>query len=356
MSLQVKLLEDSDKSDYQAFLQQPDVQAHLTFFHTWEWGEFLSGHVRVLQRVGVYKDDMLVAVGQASLQGLRGGCFWYMPRGLVMNYDDQMMVATAYKAIADYFRTQANAAYLRVDPNIIRGDQAETALDTLKPRQAYIFTQAERIWMVDLQQDEISLLSWLKEHGMRKKLPYYLRKAQKAGVTVRASDKPEDLETLIAMLHQMSDRKGGVGMHSDDYYRRQFAVMAPAGYQKIFVAEKDNQVLAIALIGIYRGEGSYLHAASADAERELSAPHRLLFEVMNYLQDNKLAERFNFWGIVSDENRTANHPRNGYSEFKRSFGGYKLQYIRSRDFVYKPLVWQLAHQTDRYRTYKYKND
>jgi lipid II:glycine glycyltransferase (peptidoglycan interpeptide bridge formation enzyme) len=133
--------------------------------------------------------------------------------------------------------------------------------------------------------------------------------------------------------------------------------MAPKGYEKLFFAEKDGQVLAACLIGIYGKEGSYLHAASTDIMRDLSAPHLLQYEVMKYIQaNNPDAIKYNFWGIVSDKNRNTNHPRNGYSEFKRSFGGHKVEYIRARDFVYKPLIWRLAWCLDAYRTVRYKND
>ncbi len=357
MHLTVNQIGDEQHNEYDDFLKRRMHKAHVTFFHTWEWGDFMESSALQFERIGVYDGKKLVATGQFALKKLKIGRFWYSPRGLVLDYDNQELTTEAYRAIQNYFKGKSGAAFLRVDPDIIRGEVAEQALDTLNPKQAYIFSQAERVWLVDLQKDETALLAWLREHGMRKKLPYYLRRAVKEGVTVRMSSDTKDLEIFIIMLNALNSRKGGIGKYPDDYYRKQFACMAPSGYEKLFFAEKDGEVLAASLVAIYGKEGSYLHAASSDVQRDLSAPHLLQYEVMKYIQANiPEALHYNFWGIVSEKNRSANHPRNGYSEFKRSFGGYQVDYIRARDFVYKPLIWRLAWYIDMYRTKRYKND
>lgn len=358
MKLTVKQLSDDDRAAYEALLNASSSKPHATFLHTWEWGEFLASTAKEFLRLGIFDGDKLVAAGQFALQKLRLGSFWYSPRGLVMDYANKKLVTEAYGSIKQYFKAHGHgAAFLRVDPDVVRGDAAEACIDSHKPGRAAIFTQAERVWLVDIQPDEKQQLAWMKERGMRSNVPRYLRKAARAGVRVRASDKPEDLETLIKMLNALNTRKGGIGKHNDDHYRKQFEFMCGKGYEKVFLAEKDGQVLAAALIAIFGREASYLHGASSDQERDLSAPHTLHFEIMNYLRSNHPGvERYNFWGIVGDKNRKPSHPRHGYSEFKRSFGGYKEQYIRARDFIYNPAVWVVEWLLAKYRTWKNKND
>ncbi len=358
MKLRVEILGEQDRVKYEACLLLPKHWQQLTFYHTWEWGEVIAERATKMLRVGLYDEsDVLRGVGQFGLHGLKFGRFWYSPRGVLMDYGDGELVAAAYTVIREYFRGKDGAGFVRLDPNIARGSAAESVIDTLRPKKAAIFTQAERVWVVELQQDVSSLLAWLKTHGMRSNVPRYLRKATKAGVTVRASSEMADLEKLITMLNALDERKGGIGKHKDEYYRQQFRQMAPAGYEKVFLAEKDGEVLACSLVTIYGKEASYLHGASASTYRDLSAPHTLHIETMQYLQaHHPKVELYNFWGVVGDKNRTPKHPRHGYSEFKRSFGGYKQHYARSRDFVYKPLVWRLAWLIDSYRTWKYKND
>lgn len=356
MRLTIKQLPREARAEYEAFLGQKSNHAHVTFYHTWEWGELLAANALTFERLGLYRGDTLVATGQFGLQKLRLGAFWYCPRGLVLDYDNQELIRESYRAIRDYFKRRGGG-FLRVDPDVLRGDPAEATIDTLAPKRAYIFTQAERVWIVELQKNAEEQLEWMMQHGARKNIPYSLRRATKDGLTVRASDKLKDLDILLELMRDTSKRKGGIGMQPGAYYRKQFSLLAPKGYEKVFLAEYKGRVLAAALIGIYGKEGSYLQAGSLDAERQLSAPHVLLFEAMKYIKTNyPQATRFNFWGIVSDKNRRASHPRHGYSQFKRSFGGYKQEYIRARDFVYNPFIWLIARQIDRYRTIKYKND
>lgn len=358
MQLTVKTLEDSQRQAYESFIARAECKPHASFMQTWEWGEVQRQTALEFVRLGIYDGKKLVAVGQFVRQKLRGGTFWYAPRGLVLDYSNEKVVKAAYRTASEHFKTlRPKAAFLRVDPDIVRGDPAESWLDTLRPKQSAVFTQAERVWLVELQKNEEQLLAWMKAHGMRANLSYYLRKAPREGVTVRASDKEEDLETLISMLNALSQRKGGIGKHNDEHYRRQFSLLKEKGFEKIFVAEKDGEVLAISLVAIFGKEASYLHAASSDKERSLSAPHTLQVETMKYLQTHHPeVQYYNFWGIVSDKNRKPSHPRHGYSEFKRSFGGYKVEYIRSRDFVYNYPIWLAEWLISKYRTIKYKND
>lgn len=354
MSYTVKPIDD--QKTYDAFLTQPVLKPHTTFMHSWEWGEVMREESKDFLRFGVYDSDTLVAVGQAARKSLRlGGSFWSCPRGLALDYTNQSLVKNSYEAVREFFRSKGGA-FFRFEPDLVINDPAEKSIDSLHPKRAPMFTQAQRVWCVDLQKDEDQLLAWMKDHGLRSNVPRYLRKAARAGVTVRVSNTNEDLEKLIAMLERLRARKGMSGAY-DDHLRVQFKHLAPAGYEKIFLAEKDGKVLACTLMSLYGREASYLHGASSDEERDLSAPHTLHVETMKWCMANRPEiERYNFWGIVSSKNRKPSHPRNGYSEFKRSFGGYKEMYIRGRDFVYQPLYWRLDYLLQKYWAWKYKND
>jgi len=354
MSYTVK--EIDDQTVYDSFLAAPKLKPHLTFMHSWEWGEVMREESKEFMRLGIYNEDVLVGVTQIAKNPLRlGGDYWYSPRGIAMDYSDTKAVTAAYEALNAFVKPKGGA-FFKVDPDLVRGDKAEAAIDTLHPKKAAMFTQAERVWCVDLQKDETNLLAWMKEHGMRSNIPYYLRRATRDGATVRVGTGAEDLDVLLRLLGKLRDRKNMVG-GSDAHLKRQFAKLAPKGYEKVFIAEKDGQFISAALISIYGREASYLHGASTEVFRELQIPHLMHVEMMKYLiEHHPEVERYNFWGIVSDKNRKKSHPRNGYSEFKRSFGGYKEQYIRARDFVYDPIAWRREWFLQKYWAWKYKND
>ncbi|WP_181009801.1 lipid II:glycine glycyltransferase FemX [Ornithinimicrobium sufpigmenti] len=359
VNMHVHHIGPDDRGRYEDVLDSLGPCEQLTFYHSWEWGEVIAERTGRLERVALEQDGELVGVAQVGLHEDHKVVFWYAPRGLAMDHSDPERVTAAYGALRDHFRGREGAAFLRVDPTVLQGTPAEAALDAAGGKRAAIFTQVERCWVAEVQPTPEAQLEWLKAHGLKSNTRRLFNKSRKAGVTVRASDDPQDLETLITMLRELDARKGGIGKHDDEHYRTQFAHMAPAGYQKVFLAEKDGRVGAASLMAIYGGEASFLHGASSADEdfRRLSPSYLLHQETMAWLAAHRPeVTRYNFWGIVSDENRRPEHPRHGYSEFKRSFGGYKVEYVRAREFVYHPLRRSALYLLETYRTRRYQND
>ena len=229
--MHVRDIGPDDRGRYQDFLDSLRQDPQLTFYHSWEWGEVIDARSSRLTRVALEHDGELVAVGQVGLEVDNRVAFWYAPRGLAMDHSDPERVGAAYGALRDHFRGREGAAFLRVDPNVLQGSPAEEALDGAGGKRAAIFTQVERCWVAEVQPTQEAQLQWLKEHGMRSNNRRLFNKSRRAGVTVRASDDPQDLETLISMLRELDARKGGIGKHDDEHYRAQFAQMAPACHQ-----------------------------------------------------------------------------------------------------------------------------
>ena len=50
-------------------------------------------------------------------------------------------------------------------------------------------------------------------------------------------------------------------------------------------------------------------------------------------------ERYNFWGIVPDTKENANHPWKGLSLFKKGFGGYEKDYLKTKDYPLSFRYW-----------------
>lgn len=364
MAVRIDPLGEVDRGRYEAVLERlgsdQRTERNLTFFHAWEWGEVLARRSSRLERVAVIRGDDVIGVGQLALEQDHRIAYWYMPRGLAMDYTDSAAVVEAYRELKRYCESLgARAAFLRVDPNVEQDEPAESALDEAGAKKAAVFHQVERCWVTEIHRSEEEQLAYMKSHGMRTDVLKRVKKSRKSGVTTRASDDPADLERLIEMLHSLDQLKGGIGMHPDDHYRAQFAELAPAGYQKVFLAEVDGQVGAANLMAVYGGEASWLHGATSTSPelRKLSPAYQLHLESMLWLAEHRPEVcRYNFWGIVSDENFHEGHPRYGYSHFKRSFGGEKVEYIRAREFVYRPIERSLLYAADSYRTRKYSND
>lgn len=283
--------------------------------------------------------------------------FIYCPRGPLVDYSNQKLTQQVHTDLIEYVRSMPNIAYLRLDPALLRASKETKLFSTLgfKPGGRW-FVQVGRAWVAEIgAKSDNEQLQWLGEHGMRSNVPRYLRKAARAGVTVRSSDSPADLELFLKMLAALDTRKGGIGTFSPDYYRQQFAAMAPTGLEKIFIAELNGQPLSSALIAFTAQEASYLHGASYDVERELHAPQYMHVQIMKYARDHG-ATKYNFWGVVSEPNFHPGHYGYGYSAFKKSFGGYAELYMPVQDYVYKPLPYNLVYVKEKFDVKRHKID
>lgn len=364
MAVRIEPIHATDRNEYERFIEflqaTPTTEQNVTFFHSWEWGQVLANRVERMERIVVRDGYETIAVGQLALHRDHGINYWYVPRGLAMDYTDLDQVGRTYEALRRYCRgLGGRIAFLRVDPNVPQGGSAEAVLNKLGARRAAVFHQAERCWITELHTTEDAQLAYMKAHGMRKDVFKRIKKSRNSGVTVRSSDDPKDLEELISMLHKLDTLKGGIGMHPDGHYRAQFSRLAPPGHQRLFVAEVDGEVCAINLMALYGGEASWLHGATATdpSLRRLSPAYQLHFETMRWIAQNRPeVRRYNFWGIVSDENYHKGHPRYGYSQFKRSFGGEKVEYMRAMEFPYLPARRAALFALDVYRTKRYQND
>lgn len=362
--IEVIALRDEDRDMYDATLsrlrEQSRTPENVTFMHTWEWGEVLFKTSAQFERILIVKDDVPIGVGQLALRVDHRIKYWYAPRGIAMDYTDIETTGLVYRAVRSHCRKlRSRVAFLRVDPNIPVGSPIEAALDAEGARKAAIFHQAERCWITEIRHREDEQFEYMVANGMRRDVMRRVKRSRNKGLTVRASNDPADLEQLVNLLHGLDDKKGGIGMHPDEHYRMQFSRLAPAGHQMVFVAEQDGQVCAANLIAIYGEEASWLHGATTtDHElRKLSPAYQLHIDTMRWLAANRPeVKRYNWWGIVGDENYHEGHPRYGYSHFKRGFGGYKIEYLRAREFVFRPIEWSLLYLADVYRTRKYGND
>src|SRR5579884_4048161 len=344
MSLSLQPL--TSKEQLNRFLEEPERRPYATFFQTWEWGEFQRSRGHPIERLGVFDGSTLLATALTVEETDRFGPFLYSPRGPVVDYQDSSLTAKVLDLLRrELGRHASNPVCLRLDPALGKDSMATKPFRRLGFRDAGRFTQVERSWISELQPGWEEQIEWQRAHGMRSNLPRYLRRAEREGVVVRPGSNADDLETFLDMLHHLDNRKHGIGLQSREYYRLQFAAMAPSGYERVFIAEHEGRPLASALIAIYGNEASYLWGASYDRERELRAPHYMHFRIMRYAYEHG-CRRYNFWGVVKPRNHHPGYRGYGYSEFKRSFGGNEELYQRSQDYVYRPLRYVLTYFND----------
>ncbi len=321
------------------------------FQQSWEWGEFYKSQNRRIERVGIYFDKVLVGVSLLIEEDSRFGKLVYSPRGPIMDWSNVSLRGPVMEQLVEHVKASFNPIFLRVDPAAVDSEgMIEKECLRIGFHNSVGFWQVERAWVLEIagRSDEDLL------KGMRKNTRYYINKAVREGIEIIRSEDIKDVEQLALMLEDLSSKKGFSPMPKE-YLINQFKMLGGKnGFLRLYKAVKDGKTLATAIIAFYGHEASYLHGASKDLGNT-QAPYLLQWQAIRDARESGLS-RYNFWGVVKDENYHPNHPGFGYSNFKRGFGGFVEQYIHTKDYIYKPIQYWLFKTQERYRQWRFKGN
>lgn len=321
------------------FLQQ---HPYNYFLQTWQWSEFQNQSLgKPVYRLGFYDNEKLVGLALAIVETTRFGQFVYIPRGPVIDWSNSQLVPQALSALINFF-ARKNYFQLRLEPLVLLA-QSEVVkqLTEFGFRTAIKAIQVELAWVLDLNQTEADLLK-----NMRKNTRYYIKRGQKLGLTVEFSTSEEDFSWFVSLLQQASRRKGFLVAEAN-YLQQEFSFLKGEVLQ-LALAKWQGQPVAGALLAYYGQEASYLHAAMIDDQEKLEPSYYLQWECIRKAKSLGLA-KYNFWGVVSDQNYHPGHPGYGYSNFKKGFGGRLEVYLKPQDYVYSWLPYWLFRAQEWYR-------
>ncbi|MCG2620601.1 peptidoglycan bridge formation glycyltransferase FemA/FemB family protein [Arthrobacter sp. I2-34] len=259
------------------------------------------------------------------------GSFLYTPYGPVAQ--NPAAFARALEALRSLAKAEGTH-YVRVEPVAAGlGDNAAAVLTGHRLRRAPADVQPHLTWMLDLTQPEEKILA-----GMRSTSRNLYRNIHKKGVTFDVSTDPADIGILLGFLHDVSER-AEFKAQSDDYLAQAARTLMPAGAAKLFIARLDGDPIAAALSYDTPTTRVYAHAAADDRYRKLNAGIPLLVTMMLDAKESG-QELFDMWGVSPEDE--PDHPWAGFSRFKRSFGGFEVEY---------PGTWDLPVNTVMHAAY-----
>jgi lipid II:glycine glycyltransferase (peptidoglycan interpeptide bridge formation enzyme) len=167
-----------------------------------------------------------------------------------------------------------------------------------------------------------------------------IRKNQRENfLRFKTSTNPGDMEIFVRMLDTVADRNQ-VRFFSQDYFEKQARLLMPKGLLHLEIAQGADKPLAAALIHDYGGMSTYTYAASLPEARQTSASALLLWQAILDAKQRG-AQRMDLFGIAADD-APASHPWQGFSSFKKKFGG---------EIVNHAGTWDLPI-SGRYRLYR----
>ncbi|KXK27063.1 MAG: FemAB family protein [candidate division WS6 bacterium OLB20] len=326
----------TEKSVWEGFLGDSGL-AH-SFFQSWNWGQFERSLGKTIHYLGFYQLDSLLAVALVTEVDARRGRFLHVRNGPVLDWR-QASMAKAILAELEQFARSVSCDYLRISPLVPPAGQQER----LVRMSGFVDSQmhdvdAEITWMLDLRQPEEKILA-----EMRKNTRYYIRKAERDGVTIEVTTDPERIDDFWP-IYQDTIRRQKWSAYSKEYIRSEFEQFVKDGSAALFLARYEDRWIAGAIFIYYNGQVYYHHSGSLTEYRKITAPYLLQWESIREAKRRGM-DTYNFFGIARTDDET--HPWHGLTFFKKGFGGYEQVWMHAKDKPLRLRYW-ITHLYERY--------
>ena len=263
----------------------------------------------------------------AILKSTPLGNYLYCPYG--PSADNQTTFKAALKSLTDLAK-QNQAIFIRIEPQ----DPSHKKVIPKNSIKAKDLNPKET-WLLDLTGTEEELKQKLPSRLLR-----YYKSAEKKGITIKTTKNPDDIKYLIN-LQQTLAREKGINTFSDFYLKTElsqpFATLYYAEYQN----PENNQPEIIAAGLVFDDDETRynLQGAQSDTGRKLHATGILTIQLIEDAKEKGL-KLFDFWGIAP-EGAPKDHPWAGFTNFKKTFAGYEVDYAGTYDIPLKPSRYRL---------------
>jgi lipid II:glycine glycyltransferase (peptidoglycan interpeptide bridge formation enzyme) len=178
---------------------------------------------------------------------------------------------------------------------------------------------------LDLKKSEKEILK-----QMKKDCRYEIRKAEREKILVKQS---LDIESFIKIWHENAFKRG-FWIPFDKEIRSIYHSFGRNAYL-LLAYQQSSKPIAGALILIFDKTAYYFHAASTPKGRKLSASYLIIFKAIK-LAKRKGCKIFDFEGIYDE--RSPIKSWQGFTHFKKSFGGKEIEYPLSFTKFYNPFL------------------
>lgn len=248
----------------------------------------------------------------------------YCPYGPTI--DSPRALSTAIESLKALAQS-CNAMSIRIEPIGIDNDSAELKRYGLRKID---YSSPSTTWCIDLTQSKEDIVANMNQNNRS-----IYRNYHKKDLTHLVSHKASDINHLTRLLRKVATHND-ITVHSDDYFKTQAKVLLKQKAAAIHLIKHKRRVIAAALVYIDSDTTYYAHAAADHEFRKLNASTALLAEIiLNSKATNK--QICDLYGIASDD--TKDHRWAGFTKFKKSFGGYQVNYTDTYELPVKRIKY-----------------
>ncbi len=323
----MQIVASPNEFEWEPFLTS---QAFSPFLQSYSMGEAYKALGEEPIRLEVRDGDQIIGICQAILVPARRGRHLAVMYGPILS--DASDAGRMLRLIVDELKKIAiekDCSFIRVSPFWRNNNSNVEALKDLGFRPAPLHLLAEHIWYLDLQgKTEEGIFM-----GMRKTTRNLIRRAEKEGVTVVASDDPVRDLPMFFTLYEETRKRHHFVPYSKSFIRAQVEEFSKTNQCRLYIARYNNEPVASSVHMVYGNETSYHHGASTTKYPNCYASYLLQWTAIK--DALKRGDRiYNFWGI-SPEGATR-HPFAGVRTFKTGFGGELLELAHCMDLPLSP--------------------
>ncbi len=332
-----------EKKEWEDFLE---LCQEKTFLHSWHWGEFQKMMGHKIWRLGVIENGQILGAALVIKIKARRGTFLFVPHGPVLrmgNFKSEILNSKQIlnykfqilKNLADYLQNLASkegASFVRIQPSWERTQENIKIFKDLKFRPSPLFIHPEVTWEVNLQKSQEELLK-----DMRKTTRNLIKRGLKTQELKVINMINKDGLKIFCELYKATAERQGFIPFSIEYLEKEFEVFSQDGLVSLLLTFYKGQPISGAYIIHWQGGAYYHHGASLPLKEHPATSYILQWQAMLQAKSRGF-KTYNFWGIAEDDAKAkASHRYSGLTLFKKGFGGYKKEYVKTQDLITSPL-------------------
>ncbi|KPJ71478.1 hypothetical protein AMJ50_02000 [Parcubacteria bacterium DG_74_3] len=305
-----------------------------TFLQSWNWGEFNKTMGDKIWRFGIFENEKLLSVALIIKVQAKRGAFLFLPHGPVLKSQETEDKRRVLNMLMNKLRKIARkegADFIRISPLWESNQENIEIFKKLGFRKAPIHMHPEITWELELSPSEENLLM-----GMRKTTRYLIRKAlENKEIQIIKTRDIKDVETFNKLYQDTVERQHFIPF-SLDYLKNEFSAFNPDNQILIFLGKYKGEIVSSGIFIFWQNIAFYHHGATSLKHPKIPVSYLLQWEAIKEAKQ-KGYQFFNFWGIVSKEDKS--HPWAGLTLFKMGFGGHKKEYVETQDLPLSKRYW-----------------
>jgi lipid II:glycine glycyltransferase (peptidoglycan interpeptide bridge formation enzyme) len=310
-----------------------------TFCQSWNWGEFNKKMGDYIWRFGIYDNEKLIAVSQVIKVSAKRGTFLFVPHGPIFKEkgSEKQVISVLLEHLKKVGK-ENRANFIRFAPLLERIEENINIFKDLGFRTAPIHMHPELTWELGLEDSEGQILA-----NMRKTTRYLIRQGEKNDdVEIKQSQSYNELEAFEEVYKITADRHSFVPF-SMNYLKNELESFAKDNEIVIFSGNYNGEIVASAMVIYWAGGAFYHQGASSLKYPKIPVSYLVQWEAIKEGK-KRGCSTYNFWGIAPESELEAkeNHPWKGLSLFKKGFGGYKKEYVKTQDYPLSIKYWPIC--------------